>query len=153
VFLDEPTTGLDPQSRRELQGEIARMKADGRTVLLTTQNIDEAERLCDRIAIIDRGRIIASGAPHDLIAGSTTYQTVSVVTTAPIDPRVLAEIGAEDAALDGARATFRTAAVNRTLAALLQRLDAQAIDIVELRVRKAALEDLFIRLTGSGPEP
>ena len=68
VFLDEPTTGLDPQSRRELHVEVAKMKQDGHTVLLTTHYIDEAEELCDRIAIIDQGRIIATGAPHELVA-------------------------------------------------------------------------------------
>jgi len=68
IFLDEPTTGLDPLSRRDLHGEIARMKQGGHTVMLTTHNIEEAERLCDRIAIIDHGRIVASGAPHELIA-------------------------------------------------------------------------------------
>src|SRR5438093_1008449 len=70
VFLDEPTAGLDPASRRELHAEIAQMKRDGHTVLLTTHYIEEAERLCDRIAIIDRGRIVATGAPAELVAAS-----------------------------------------------------------------------------------
>ena len=76
VFLDEPTSGLDPQSRRELHAEIMRMREDGHTVLLTTHAMDEAERLCDRVAIIDHGRIIASGAPRELIssAGVTTLE-------------------------------------------------------------------------------
>src|SRR5215211_2061924 len=81
VFLDEPTSALDAQSRRELHREILRMKEEGHTVLLTTHYIDEAEQLCDRIGIIDHGRIIATGAPHELIAGSTTRQSVSLVTT------------------------------------------------------------------------
>jgi ABC-2 type transport system ATP-binding protein len=151
VFLDEPTTGLDPQSRRELHAEIARMKTDGHTVLLTTHYIDEAEQLCDRIAIIDRGRIIATGAPHELIAGSTTYQSVSLITATAIDRALLATVpGIDDLAIDGTRATFRTASVSRTLGGLLQQLDAHAIEVVELRVKKATLEDVFIRLTGPG---
>jgi ABC-2 type transport system ATP-binding protein len=150
VFLDEPTTGLDPQSRRELHGEIARMKADGHTVLLTTHYIDEAEQLCDRIAIIDRGRIIASGAPHDLVAHSTAYQSVSLVTAAPLHESQVAGIpGVEDLQLDGPHTTFRTATVSRTLSELLQRLEALDIDVTDLRVRKASLEDVFIGLTGS----
>jgi len=150
VFLDEPTTGLDPQSRRELHAEITRMKADGHTVLLTTHYIDEAERLCDRIAIIDRGRIIASGSPDDLIAGSTTYQSVSLVTATPLDAGLVAGVsGVEDLAIDGMRRTFRTAAVSRTLGYVLQRLDAQGIEVTDLRVRKSTLEDVFIGLTGS----
>jgi len=150
VFLDEPTTGLDPQSRRELHADIGRMRADGHTVLLTTHYIDEAEQLCDRIAIIDRGQIIASGAPRDLIAGSTTYQSVSLVTERELDASALDGIpGVEDLAFDGTRTTFRTASVSRTLAGVLQRLDARAIGVTDLTVRKATLEDVFIRLTAS----
>ena len=76
VFLDEPTAGLDPQSRRELHGEIAQMKHDGATVLLTTHYLNEAEALCDRIAVIDRGRIVATGTPRELIAPSTAAPSV-----------------------------------------------------------------------------
>jgi len=151
VFLDEPTTGLDPQSRRELHAEIVRMKAEGHTVLLTTHYIDEAEQLCDRIAIIDGGRIIATGAPHDLIAGSTTYQSVSLITAPALDHAAVATVpGVEDLAIDGTRVTFRTASVSRTLGELLHQLDSRAIEVVDLRVKKATLEDVFIRLTGSG---
>jgi ABC-2 type transport system ATP-binding protein len=153
VFLDEPTTGLDPQSRRELHADITRMKADGHTVLLTTHYIDEAEQLCDRIAIIDRGRIIASGAPRDLIAGSTTYQSVAIVTAPPLDLSLVAGIpGIEEIAIDGPRTTFRTTSVSRTLGELLQRLDARGVELMDLRVRKATLEDIFIRLTGAKPD-
>ena len=150
VFLDEPTAGLDPQSRRDVHAEIARMKSDGHTVLLTTQYIEEAERLCDRIGIIDRGRIIASGSPHELIAGSTTFQSVSLVTPAPIDASILANLaGIEELAIEGTRTTFRTPTANSTVAELLRRLDARAVEITDLRIRKASLEDVFIRLTGS----
>jgi ABC-2 type transport system ATP-binding protein len=153
VFLDEPTTGLDPQSRRELHAEISRLKADGHTVLLTTHYIDEAEQLCDRIAIIDRGRIIASGAPHALIAGSTAYQSVSLVTTPRLDVALLSGIpGIEDAAIDGEQATFRTPTVGRTLGELLQRLEARGLEVTDLRVRKSTLEDVFLRLTGGDRE-
>ena len=71
LVLDEPTTGLDPQIRREVQDHIHRLKADGRAVLLSTHDMDEAARLCDRVAVITRGRIVATGAPHDLIADSS----------------------------------------------------------------------------------
>src|SRR3954462_6129597 len=77
IFLDEPTTGLDPQARRELHGVIAQMKRDGYTVLFTTHYLDEAEELCDRVAIIDRGRIVATGAPRELIAQSKALQSVT----------------------------------------------------------------------------
>jgi ABC-2 type transport system ATP-binding protein len=152
VFLDEPTTGLDPQSRRELHAAIARMKGDGHTVLLTTHYLDEAEQLCDRIAIIDHGRIVASGAPRDLIAASTTCQSVALITSTPLEPSLLAMVaGIDDFAIEGTRTTFRTSTVNRTLGELLQRLEAHGVELTDLRVRKATLEDVFIGLTGSSP--
>ena len=150
VFLDEPTTGLDPQSRRELHVEVAKMKQDGHTVLLTTHYIDEAEELCDRIAIIDQGRIIATGAPHELVARSTATQSVSLVTAEPLDPAVLASLpGVQELSCDGARVRFRTTSVGRSVSELMKLLEAQRADLVELQVRKATLEDVFIDLTGT----
>jgi ABC-2 type transport system ATP-binding protein len=148
IFLDEPTTGLDPQSRRELHGEIARMKQDGRTVLLTTHYIEEAEQLCDRIAIIDRGRIIASGPPRSLIAESTAMQSV-VLTTAPsVDQALLASVpGVEDLVCDDLKVRFRTATISGTIAGLMRLIDEQGVELTELQVRKATLEDVFIALT------
>ena len=86
VFLDEPTAGLDPRSRHELHGEIAAMKRDGHTVLLTTHDLAEAEALCDRIAIIDRGRIIATGTPPELATTSASASVVSLRAARPIEP-------------------------------------------------------------------
>ncbi|MEP6914189.1 MAG: ABC transporter ATP-binding protein [Acidobacteriota bacterium] len=150
VFLDEPTTGLDPQSRRELHSEIARMKQDGHTVLLTTHYIEEAEQLCDRIAIIDRGRIVATGTPRELMSRSTAMQSVSLATVQPLDPLWLSALpGVDGLTCDGDRATFRTVEITRTLAELLTLLDARRIEIAELQVRKATLEDVFIELTGA----
>jgi len=150
VFLDEPTTGLDPQSRRELRGEVAKMKADRHTVLLTTHDIDEAEELCDRIAIIDQGRIIATGAPHDLVARSTGRQAVSLVTAEPLDSVLLSGLpGVEELTCDGVRVRFRTSDAAATVGALMQLLDRQRAELVDLQVRKASLEDVFISLTGA----
>jgi ABC-2 type transport system ATP-binding protein len=150
VFLDEPTTGLDPQSRRELHAEVARMKSDGHTVLLTTHDIDEAEQLCDRIAIIDHGKIIAAGTPHELMARSSATQSVSLATVQPLDPAWLASLPAVDGlTCEGDRASFGTTDITRTLAELLRILDAKRVEIAELQVRKATLEDVFIELTGS----
>ena len=150
VFLDEPTAGLDPQARRELHQEITRTRRDGHTVLLTTHYIDEAEHLCDRVAIIDHGRIVALGSPHDLMAGSTASQTVSLVTTQSIDGLGLDALPAvHDVAVDGPRARFRTTDLGRTMVELLRLLDANGLQLAELHVRKASLEDVFIELTGS----
>jgi ABC-2 type transport system ATP-binding protein len=148
VFLDEPTAGLDPQSRRELHGEIARMKDDGHTVLLTTHYIEEAEQLCDRIAIIDRGRVISTGTPRELIAQSSALQAVSLVTSAPLDARAVAALpGVTGVTSDGERAQFQTSDAGRTLAALAALLLEQRVEIVDLRVHKATLEEIFIQAT------
>jgi ABC-2 type transport system ATP-binding protein len=148
VFLDEPTAGLDPQSRRDLHGEIAAMKRDGHTVLLTTHDIDEAEQLCDRVGIIDRGQIVAMGGPRELTAKSRAAQSVSLVTAVPFSRSLLERIsGVEDLACDGARARFRTGSVNRTLAELTRLLEAHGVEPLELHVRKASLEDVFLDLT------
>lgn len=151
VVLDEPTTGLDPQARLELHDEIRRMKRDGYTVLLTTHYLDEAEQLCDRIAIIDRGQIVATGAPRELIAQSSGQQSVALVTTAPLDPAALARIGGlGELRCEGATTHFRTANATAALAAVMPVLAAQHAEIVELSVRKASLEDIFLKLTRAG---
>ena len=152
IFLDEPTTGLDPQSRRDLHDEIAQMKRDGHTVLLTTHNIDEAERLCDRIAIIDRGRIIASGPPRALIAESSSSQTVLLRTAQPLDRESLARIpGVDDLVCQDSTVTFRTATAGPVLAAVMQIVNARGVEVLELHARKARLEDVFLALTSEQP--
>jgi ABC-2 type transport system ATP-binding protein len=148
IFLDEPTTGLDPQSRRDLHADIARMKHDGHTVMLTTHNIDEAERLCDHIAIMDQGRIVASGTPRQLIAQSKAAPSVFLATVQPIDRDVLAGIaGVQDVISERSGFRCSTGEVTRTLAELTKLLNANGIEIAELHVRKATLEDVLIELT------
>jgi ABC-2 type transport system ATP-binding protein len=125
---------------------------DEPTVLLTTHDMDEAGQLCDRIAIIDRGRIIAAGTPQELIARSTATQAVSLSTRPPVDPQWLAAVtDVRDLAIDGPWVRFRTPHVSRTLADLLAVLETRQIEIVELQVRKATLEDVFIELTETSP--
>ena len=149
IFLDEPTSGLDPQSRRDLHGEIVQMKRDGHTVLLTTHNIDEAEQLCDRIAIIDGGRIIASGPPRDLIAASTSAQSVLLRTAQPLAIESLAGIpGIDDLIYENSTITFRTRTPAPTLSALMQVVSELDVEVLELHARKAKLEDVFLALTG-----
>ena len=149
VFLDEPTTGLDPAARRELHEDIKRMKREGHTVLLTTHYMDEAEQLCDRVAIINRGRILAMGTPRELIAQSSTIPLVSLCTSREIDAELLARLpDVQELKCDGTNVRFRSGNVRHTLGRLMDLLDAQAADIVALHVQKATLEDVFIHLTG-----
>ena len=148
VFLDEPTAGLDPQSRHDLRSEIAHMHSDGCTVLLTTHDIDEAETLCDRIAIIDHGQVVAIGTPRELTSRSPTAPLVSITTSRPIDLAWLTTVADVDGlTVDGTTTRFRTADVRRTLAVLVSRLQTEDVEIVELHVEKAALEDVLLELT------
>lgn len=150
VVLDEPTTGLDPQARRELHASIAQMKRDGCTVLFTTHYLDEAEGLCDRVAIIDQGRIVATGTPRELIAQSAGLQSVTLATTRPLPADRLAALpGVREFVSEagGVTARFQTTDATATLAALSQLLAATRAEVLDLHVRKASLEDVFLRLT------
>jgi ABC-2 type transport system ATP-binding protein len=150
IFLDEPTTGLDPQARRDLHADIVSMKRDGHTVLLTTHNIFEAERLCDRIAVMNQGRIVAAGTPRELIARSTAATSVFLSTVQPIDRSVLADIqGVQDVAIEDKGFRFSALEVTHTLAGLMECLNARGIELAELHVQKATLEDVLIELTGN----
>jgi len=149
VFLDEPTAGLDPLSRRELHGEIAKMKDDGHTVLFTTHYLIEAEALCDRIAIIDRGCIVATGTPRELIARSSAATTVYLATVQRLEREWLEQIpGVEGLSCEGTSARFRSASVRTTVAEVMKQLEIRGIEIAELRVSKATLEDVFLEITG-----
>lgn len=152
VILDEPTTGLDPHARHELHAEILRMKADGYTVLLSTHYLEEAERLCDRIAILDHGVVVATGTTRELIAGSDSQQLVSLTTDIAIALSEYARLpGASEPSVDGCTARFRTGRATETVAALARLLDEKGAQLVDLQLRKASLEDLFLRLTQSTP--
>ena len=154
VFLDEPTTGLDPHSRRELHGSIARMKQEGYTVLFTTHYLDEAEHVCDRVAIIDQGTIVACGTPRELIARGQGTQTIALVTAQPVDAARLASLPAavdlmiETEAAGGSRLRLQTTHATSTLAALVAFLTEARIDVVELQIRRPSLEEVFLQLTG-----
>ncbi len=141
VFLDEPTTGLDPQSRRNLWKLIERIKAQGKTVLLTTHYMDEAEILCDHLIIIDHGRIIAEGSPTALLKEHFGYFYVCI-DTQDFDPLGI-EIG-EPVARKNGRIEIQSRSVNDTL----QRLIQHGAQLNSLSVRQPTLEDLFLKLTG-----
>ncbi len=148
LIFDEPTMGLDPRARQELHEEILRMKTGGHTVLLSTHYLEEAEKLCDRIAIIDRGVVVATGAPRDLMAGAGNRRTV-VLRLSHAVPRAWMERLPEVEEIAGADAEYRlfTPSATRVLAALMPLLSEQGIEVLDLQVGKASLEDLFLRLT------
>lgn len=149
VILDEPTSGLDPQARRALHDDILRLRQDGCTVLLTTHYLDEAERLCDRVAIIDQGRILAIGAPGELrTQNDADAHTVRLVTSRPLPVgRVVALPGVQGLAGEETRVQFRTTDATNTLAALLALLAEERIDVVDLQVARGSLEEFFLGLT------
>jgi ABC-2 type transport system ATP-binding protein len=151
LFLDEPTTGLDPQSRRQLWELIERFKADGRAILLTTHYMEEAERLCDQVAIVDHGRVIALGTPRELVA-SLSAEHVVEFATAPgtaVREEALRRVDDVEAAVrrdDTYR--IRVAELHRAVPALLAELHRQGVQLTELRTHSATLEDVFVELTG-----
>lgn len=150
VFLDEPTTGLDARARRDLHDDIRKMRADGHTLILTTHYIDEAEALCDRIAVIDRGRIITSGSPQELIAASGLHPRVTVGTDRPLEKEWLTALpGVSEVDLSANTARFRTSQPAPALARLTALLGEREIEIRELTVRQASLEDVFLELTSA----
>lgn len=149
VLLDEPTTGLDPQARRDLHGVIEGLKARGRTVILTTHYIEEAERLCDRVAIIDHGKIIALDTPQQLIARSSGQSRIEFRTASTLALGQLRQLPfVESVAESGGAYILRSAAVARTLSELIKWLDAEGHELLDLHVTRPTLEDVFIELTG-----
>ncbi|WP_165070911.1 ABC transporter ATP-binding protein [Paludisphaera rhizosphaerae] len=151
LFLDEPTTGLDPQSRRQLWDVILDLKSRGRTVLLTTHYMDEAERLCDRVAVIDHGKIIALGSPAELIAklGGEHVVEFALNDGDRLDPSAFATLDsvlAARAEADGYSLTVGEP--HRALPALLDALENLDRPLARLTTRHVSLEDVFVALTG-----
>jgi ABC-2 type transport system ATP-binding protein len=152
LFLDEPTTGLDPQSRRQLWDLINDFKALGRTIILTTHYMDEAEILCDRVAIVDHGKVIALGTPLELI-GSLGAEHVVEFGLASAETALDLE-GLRQ--LDGVRSVRRLAgafelqvsALHRAVPALLAHLARNGLELTQLTTHSASLEDVFVSLTG-----
>jgi ABC-2 type transport system ATP-binding protein len=151
LFLDEPTTGLDPQSRRQLWELIERFRSSGRAILLTTHYMEEAERLCDRVAIMDHGKVIALGTPRQLIESLRTEHVLEFGTAeaSGLDSEALRGLDGvlEVSARDGAY-RLQVAELHRTMPALLAELRRQEVQLTELRTHSATLEDVFVTLTG-----
>jgi ABC-2 type transport system ATP-binding protein len=151
LFLDEPTTGLDPQSRRQLWELVHEFKTRGGTVLLTTHYMEEAHRLCDRVAIIDYGQVIALGTPAQLIAalGAEHVVEIAVESDEPgIDIWLRQVEGVEDLRRERGGIFLTVAELHRTVPALLAALKERNVVLSRLTTHHATLEDVFVSLTG-----
>ena len=153
LFLDEPTTGLDPQSRRQLWDLITELKASGRSIVLTTHYMDEAERLCDRVAIVDHGRVIALGTPRELISGLGAEHVVEFTVTGSADgaldvPALERLDGVKGARVHDGRWSLEAVELARVVPALLGVLGERGLPLEELMTHSATLEDVFVSLTG-----
>jgi ABC-2 type transport system ATP-binding protein len=149
LFLDEPTTGLDPQSRRQLWDLVSGLRAEGRSVLLTTHYMDEAERLCDRVGIVDKGKMIALGTPKELIASLGGQQVVELASDRALDDAALDTVRGVRAARKVADAWALTVdEVHVSIPALLDHLAKLGAPLTRLSTHHATLEDVFVSLTG-----
>ena len=149
LFLDEPTTGLDPQSRRDLWDQFERFRGAGGTVLLTTHYMDEAERLCDRVAIVDHGKVIALGTPQELVASLHATNVVALSTEPRLPASAFAALpGVAEVHAEGDGWALGVRDLAETVPSLLAAIDGAGARLVALATRRASLEDLFVAKTG-----
>lgn len=151
VFLDEPTAGLDPQARLEIHALINELRREEKTILLTTHYIEEAQKLCDRVAIIDEGAIIAMGTPREIQAKTVGHSIIEIECERELDR------GAVPTCIDGERThlsgdakklTVTATHPARTLVELVKWIDQQGIELADIHLKRPSLEDVFIELTG-----
>ena len=149
LVLDEPTAGLDPQARRKLHTLIREMRSEGRAVLLSTHDLDEAGQLCDQIGIMDGGRIITVAPPAELIGRSQAPARMIVRTAPPLASTVVDALPGVIGAIYGDRGwVLETRAPNRVLADLVRRVDEAGAELLDVELHRPSLEDVFIELTG-----
>ncbi|HEX6861590.1 MAG TPA: ABC transporter ATP-binding protein [Thermoanaerobaculia bacterium] len=149
LFLDEPTTGLDPQSRLQLWQQVTAFRAQGGTVLLTTHYMDEAERLCDRIAIVDHGKVIALGTPAELIRSLHAADVVELLSEPELPEEELRRLpGVSDVHRRGPNWALAVHSVTESVPPLLAAVEKAGARLTHLSTHRATLEDLFVSLTG-----
>jgi ABC-2 type transport system ATP-binding protein len=158
LFLDEPTTGLDPRARIAMWGVIAELVAAGSTLLLTTQYLEEADRLAAKIAVIDHGRVIALGSPDELksqVGGERVVLTVSTVPEVASAQSTLAPLASGEMTVDESTRTVTVPVAGGSTALMesLRLLDGQSVKVLDIGVRRASLDDVFLALTGHVAEP
>jgi ABC-2 type transport system ATP-binding protein len=157
VLLDEPTTGLDPRGRLETWEVIGELVADGATVLLTTQYLEEADQLADTILVIDHGRVIASGTADKLkaeVGGERLEIVVADQSDVDATTRVLAEVGTGEPTVDqhGKRVQVVVEAGAKSLVEALRRLDVEGVTVLDVGLHRPTLDDVFLSLTGHATE-
>ncbi|GIG70803.1 ATP-binding cassette domain-containing protein [Phytomonospora endophytica] len=155
LFLDEPTTGLDPHARNELWAIVRELVAEGVTVLLTTQYLEEADQLADEIAVIDHGRVIATGAPEELkskVGGQVLYVRAERGTDVGVVKGLLAEVAGREVTAEGEGLTVPVTDTKVMPAAAL-RLEQAGIEVAEFSLRRPSLDEVFLTLTGAPAQP
>ncbi|MBD3218373.1 MAG: ATP-binding cassette domain-containing protein [candidate division Zixibacteria bacterium] len=150
VFLDEPTTGLDAQARRSIWDIINKLRSEEKTILLTTHYIEEAEYLCDRVSIIDHGKIIAEGTPRQLIDNSGISHRIDFKTENPVKDDTLSQLSEKHGKVDFERDTYsmKSDQAGKPLIDLIKLLEKEGNELTDLHLERPTLEDVFIKLTG-----
>ena len=149
LLLDEPTVGVDPQSRERIYAMIGELKSRGVSLVYTTHYMEEAERLCDRVAIIDYGKIIASGTKEELVRQTVgARQAVLVETDGPIPPPLAAKLSARGASVDGSRVRLSVGDPADEIRTLLELFHAERLPVRDLILKAPTLEQVFLQLTG-----
>jgi ABC-2 type transport system ATP-binding protein len=151
LFLDEPSTGLDPQARHEIHQLVQEWRTERRTILLTTHYIEEAERLCDRVAIIDEGRIIAMGTPEEVQARTVGTSHIEIRVSPPLPEGrapALRDADRINVSTDRRNVTVSARHPARALVELVKWIDQEGLELTDVQLRRPSLEDVFIELTG-----
>jgi ABC-2 type transport system ATP-binding protein len=150
--MDEPTTGLDPQARANLWEHIRQLRRGGATVFLTTHYLDEADALCDRILVIDHGKIVAAGKPEELkqqVSGDGVRLSLADATQGPSVSKIVQELpGAVAVETEGEVVSFRIPRGGSVLPGLLRSIDAQGVELNGVEVHRPTLDDVFLTMTG-----
>ena len=151
LFLDEPSAGLDPQARLEIHGLVQDLRAEKRTILLTTHYIEEAEKLCDRVAIVDEGRIVAIGTPREIQERTLHNSVIEIDCELPL-PVIDLPVwqNAEKVTLDDARKKLSVVSTRpaRTIVDIVKWLDERGVELADIHIKRPSLEEAFIELTG-----
>jgi ABC-2 type transport system ATP-binding protein len=151
LFLDEPSAGLDPQARLEIHELVLDLRREQRTILMTTHYIEEAEKLCDRVAIVDEGRIVAMGTPREIQEKALAHSVIEIELTAPLGDLALPGWPeADKVAVDQRRMQIAvtTARPARIVIEMVKWLDENSVELADIRIKRPSLEDAFIELTG-----